>query len=490
MDKMFRDAAEQYREHPPQGAWEGISSSLGARRRRRAYRLFVGAAAVVILFLGFGIGYWYRSVTGEVFLWSEQRQKRPWEGGLSMDSAFQVAAVTPSFSEGRKEHMDGERLRKIPPVSPEEGEASAYGGWDNMRAFSEDDVVAKAPWGTVIERTKRRGGVSPLLFGRRDVMQKRSVVGSFVPGVAETVEPVGMDDAVWRDNQLEELLSHKPGDQRSLKRRLPDLSSSKLLAFQSTRKVGGWSLGGDLVAAYAFRAMALDEGALRKSSPLLEEQGVASWNAGVYAMNELSGSLKVKAGVAWASYGQGVQNLYAYQEGKFFRINSSLGSITTDLYPGNPEGEAFWGNIFVNDPTPVMLDDRVIFEGGGKDKHDPVLIQRFDYLEFPFLVQFSLGEGRGFSFLTEAGFYAGVLTGNRAFLSVYKERYLVGYTEGLRPLSLGGVAGVGMGYTLSQSLSMEIVPRLRYALLSISKMPEISYRPYQFGLGVGLTYHF
>ncbi|PIE87816.1 MAG: hypothetical protein CSA04_05100 [Bacteroidetes bacterium] len=493
MDKMFRDAAKRSREYPPQGAWGGIASSLGAARRRRMYLLLSGGAAVVILLLGFGVGYWYRSVMEEVPQWAEQGQGSPVEDLSAMDTrAFREASTVPVLAAEGAMDQARQMDRRSPMFVREKRmvEPSAYGEAHKWGGFRHGDAVAEVEADVASASFKPWEEAAIRFPAGKGVMESR---GAELPAseLSAMATAMALDNVLVKKGQLEELLTHVPHNTYSSGSGSQALFHDKLPAVKSKSKAAGeWALTGDLAAAYAFRAVALEEGSLRKSSPLIEEQGVASWNAGIYAINQLSSTLKIKAGVSWASYGQGSQNLYVYQDGSFFQINSSLGRIATDLYPAKEGGGPLPGTLFMNDLTPVMLDDRVIFGGKRQGADDLVLTQRFDYLEFPFLLQFVLRRTRGFSLLTEAGLYAGVLTGNRVFLSGAEERYLVGYTEGLRPLSLGGVAGVGVGYTLSRSLSMEVVPRLRYALLSISKMPEISYRPYQFGLGVGLTYHF
>lgn len=488
-DHMFRDAAKRYHEKPPDNAWAVIDSAINKGKRRKAFVLTASTAAVIILLLGFGAGYLYRSVSEEtpevVNLMQENAVNKPVENQesaplLNLDTeenTVEVAGNTNSNSvNSEKEHSNVSRVSEnemftnnviekpssnsefktiASHVEPIEQEIAASN--TNVEIVDEDQVLTEQ----LSSDEQAKVSEEPVMTQQEKNIQLEQMMTNLPDNAVSSIPHTSGETYYYGDMPIK-----------------PELYDSK------------WSVGGDVAAAYAFRNMPSEEMEYKERSPIADEQGVSSWNAGVYATNEIAGAIRVKTGITWASYGQGSQNLYAYQEGPSFSVNSSSGSVSTNIYADQESLKPLSNNSLISDPDAIMLDETELFAGKGLSDPNLMLVQRFDYLEIPFMVQLSTNRGEGFSFVTEAGLYAGILTGNRAFLKNSDERYLVGYTENLRPLSLGAVAGAGAKYAFSESFSAEIIPEFRYSFFSISNIPEIEYHPYQLGLGLGLTYHF
>jgi hypothetical protein len=468
-DQLFRDSARRYREKPPGEAWALIDAALNRGRRRRAFILLSGAAAVIILLLGFGAGYLYRSLSeiNDVVVETEQIQNMNPE-----NSNIEVAQIETDEADA----IVNADVVSVKPVTAQQRDISQI---ENRKPSSDRKAVEEQPISTVLVQ--------------EPVVTEQAVVEEPAEAAVENVIMEEQEDELTqaqKEIQLRQMLTETDNSVNNTtlpgygNRNIEPIPDKPDLYSQS------WSVGGDITAAYAYRNTPASDQEFKDRSPIAEEQGVASWNAGVYATKEVAGAVSVKTGVTYASYGQASQNLYAFQEGPSFSVNSSSGNISTGMSADYDESKPLSNVSMFAEPQRILLDNTELLSDYGLSDPDLMVVQRFDYLEIPFVLQFSPARKRGFSVITEAGIYAGVLTGNKAFLTSLNSKYLIGSTENLRPFSLGGVAGAGAKYRITDSFSAMVMPEIRYSFFSISKQPDIEYHPYQFGLGLGLTYHF
>ena len=469
-DQLFRDSARRYREKPPGEAWALIDAALNKGRRRRAFILLSGAAAVIILLLGFGAGYLYRSLSeiNNVVAETEQIQDINNNPSNTLVADIEADDTNAIVAAG---------VVALQPVAVQQRDVSRI---ENTKP-STDRKEAE-------ERTNTPAFVSEPVVTEQKAVVKESVENMVQDKVSEEQEEELTQ--AQKEMQLRQMLTETDNSVNNTtlpgygNRNIEPMPDKPDLYSQS------WSVGGDITAAYAYRNTPVSDQEFKDRSPIAEEQGVASWNAGVYATKEVAGIVSVKTGVTYASYGQASQNLYAFQEGPSFSVNSSSGNISTGMSTDYDESKPLSNVSMFAEPQRILLDNTELLSDYGLSDPDLMVVQRFDYVEIPFILQFSSARERGFSLITEAGIFAGVLTGNKAFLTSLNSKYLIGSTENLRPFSLGGVAGAGAKYRISDSFSAMLMPEFRYSFFSISKQPEIEYHPYQFGLGLGLTYHF
>ncbi len=88
------------------------------------------------------------------------------------------------------------------------------------------------------------------------------------------------------------------------------------------------------------------------------------------------------------------------------------------------------------------------------------------------------------------GLNAGLVVGNNAYVENNSGRQRIGNTEDISNLNLSGTFGIGINYDLSKHLSLAVEPRFNYYLHSINTNPDVSYKPYRFGLYTGVYYAF
>ncbi|HPE86359.1 MAG: hypothetical protein EOL88_08170 [Bacteroidia bacterium] len=467
-DQLFRDAAVAYREKPAPEAWASIELALGGRHRRQRYLVLSSAAAVLILLLGFGAGYLVRSFTGQnpaVLLPLTSQNSNLFFSGYPrpMDLlAIQSGAMQTKLSVGQAVSVTAslpevQQNARIP--IPKDGIMPA-----NRLADSQTGMVLSG--------------------------EESSMPAEIGNGVQKTEVKLSQAE---KEYQLRQMMA---GNGLPLRHSAPvNLNSSGVDAETMPGKTTGrksWAVEGDVAAAFTYRTLQEQEALYKARSPLASESGMVSWNAGLYASHEIAGNLRLKSGVTFASYGQGTTNIYAWEEGVMFHLNSSSGDISTVMHEAKDASKPISNDNVYSEPYRILLDNSMLMADYSLSNPELKIIQRFDYLELPLILQVQMGnqEHPLVSFQAEGGVFAGILAGNRAFLANEKESWFIGNTDDLRPFSLGGILSAGAQIHISDVLSAAVKPEFRYSFMSISRNPNIQYHPYQFALGVGAVYHF
>lgn len=479
-DQLFRDAAKHYREKPGEGAWAHIDAAIQSKRKKKYVLFWSGIAAVSILLLGFGAGYLVRSVT---------LQKTEIANVIPPQ---QKAFATPdfTFSEIVEEMFPSRNDKFIQDESIAKNLLSGdtdknSNGNSNKSLITIPQNQDNKPLGNNISVANKE-----VIETAKDNVEKN--MGLTSGDTMKRVEESKEFSSVEKNAMLNSMLTHAPESADAGELHSGGYSSpSNFQPPQSLHKDHQWSVGGDLAAAYAYRKIDNADESFSDRSPIAEESGVVSWNAGVYAMGYISDNLSIKTGLSYASYGQGTQNIYAWESKDFFHINSSLGSIETSISRAEYSNANISNSGIYDEAQSLLLDNSMLMSGSDLSNSEMIVIQRFNYVEFPLMVQLSTRrKSSPITLHAEGGVYTGVLAENQAFLRSGNDTYSIGSTEGLRQFSFGGVAAAGAGISLGKSLSAEITPELRYSFLSISKLSTIAYHPYQFSIGLGLFYHF
>ena len=115
--------------------------------------------------------------------------------------------------------------------------------------------------------------------------------------------------------------------------------------------------------------------------------------------------------------------------------------------------------------------------------------QNFSYLELPVVLKFKLIDKTiGINLI--GGLSYNLLVNNSVYTTVDGNKYSIGKTEGLNPLTLSSSLGMGMEYNLSSKISLNLEPTFRYYLSPFSDATGSFIHPYSFGIFSGFSYKF
>ncbi len=155
-------------------------------------------------------------------------------------------------------------------------------------------------------------------------------------------------------------------------------------------------------------------------------------------------------------------------------MNSTAGVIELK---GIPSQIILGSKLESNSVTPAVFTSDVQFT------------QNFEYIEIPLCLRYTLIDSRiGVEMM--GGFSSNLLVGNETYLQGASGKSLVGSTKDMEPINYSGTMGVGLKYSLSKRLFLNVEPRVKYYLNSLNSNSSVSYKPYSIGVFTGLSYQF
>jgi hypothetical protein len=228
------------------------------------------------------------------------------------------------------------------------------------------------------------------------------------------------------------------------------------------------------------------------SQLMSSEDPLFSYTGGVGVSYKISKRFSVQSGIYYSSLGQKVDGIYSFSG--FQKYNNSKGGPTFEVPTTS-------GTVFTSNPDVFLAS-----YGNGKvltaytnDVFDPQkaslqyignsLTQNFSYLELPVIVRYKIIDKTiGINLI--GGLSYNLLVNNSAYATKDGDKYPVGDTKGLNPLTLSSSLGMGMEYNLSDKLSLNLEPTFRYYLNPFSVTTGSYIHPYSFGIFSGVSYKF
>jgi hypothetical protein len=250
-----------------------------------------------------------------------------------------------------------------------------------------------------------------------------------------------------------------------------------------------WSIGAMASPTYYSR---FNSGSDQLSSQLMEsEQPVISYSGGVAFSYKISKRFSIQSGLYYSSLGQKVDGVNSFSG--FKPYDNSKGSSNFEVLTTT-------GTVQINNPD-VFLNangpDRIV-TAYTKDVFDPnkanlqyinnSLTQNFSYLELPVVLKYKVID-KTIGVNVIGGLSYNLLVHNSVYTTVDGNKYTIGDTKGLNPLSLSSSLGMGMEYNFSEKLSLNLEPTFRYYFNPFSVTGSFIH-PYSFGIFSGVLYKF
>jgi len=252
-----------------------------------------------------------------------------------------------------------------------------------------------------------------------------------------------------------------------------------------------WSIGAIAAPTYysTFNSEKSDFSQQLSSS----EQALLSYTGGVALAYKIDKRFSIQSGLYYSSLGQEINGIssyggfqrFVYTKGDHnFEVATTSGPIFTsnpDVFlastgPGERINTVYTNNVF--DPEKVQLN----YINGS-------LIQNFSYLELPIVLRYKLID-KALDFNLIGGVSYNMLVKNSVYTTNGNERYEIGETRGLNTLTLSSSIGMGMEYSFSGNLSLNLEPTFRYYLNPFDPSALSDNHPYTFGIFTGISYRF
>lgn len=273
----------------------------------------------------------------------------------------------------------------------------------------------------------------------------------------------------------------------------PDTGYGNLYDFgnvEQKEKINRWSVTALASPTYYMRP---EQGSSEMSNLISSsEKSRVSYSGGLSFSYKISKKLSIQSGLYYSSIGNEVDN-----------INSFAGFRPFDYTKGDHNFEVLTssGRIYTENPDVFLIDmsgNRVMTKFTN-DVFDPAkanlsyinssLFQNFSYLEMPVILRYKLID-KSVDFNLIGGLSYNLLVNNSVNAIIDGSKYNIGKTAGLNPFMISSSVGMGMEYSLSEKISLNLEPTFRYYLNPFSNIRGIAGHPYSFGVFSGLSYKF
>jgi hypothetical protein len=223
------------------------------------------------------------------------------------------------------------------------------------------------------------------------------------------------------------------------------------------------------------------------------EQPVVSYSGGLALSFKISKRLSVQSGLYYSSLGQevdGINSFAGFQSYVYSKGDHNFEVLTTT------------GTIFINNKDVFLTsggNDQRIITAYNNDIFDPKkaslnylnnsIQQNFSYLELPVILKYKIVD-KAIDLNMTGGLSYNMLVGNSVYTVVDGTKYAFGETKGLNTFMVSSSVGMGMEYSFSDKLSINLEPTFRYYLNPFTGSSSSAVHPYSFGIFSGLSYKF
>jgi hypothetical protein len=256
-----------------------------------------------------------------------------------------------------------------------------------------------------------------------------------------------------------------------------------------------WNLGGQVSPLYAFRqtstpglnkAMANSFG--NSSGP--NESGIVSYSGGMNVEFKASRRLSVSSGLYYSKMGQNIKGTGTsanfYSVANYSTSDKSAGYAfqnSTGILPQSKNTAALQSTGLI---SKNLYSNPVNYISAGQDA---TLLQTMDFLEIPLMVRYRIIDRKiGLHIL--GGLSTHILTANKLILEDSSGKQDYGSTSGLSTFNYSSTMGLGLDYSISKRIQLNLEPAFKYYINSINSTGNISSHPYSFGIYTGMCYTF
>ncbi len=433
IDLLFRNGLKDFEVLPPVEAWNNI---LPVIRKKQRPVIFLRSAALVAVLLSMGfLAYkWSQQISAPFrapLLSLEQESAKP-----QVSSADPVLIRRIPASDGQSSMIRNRKVQFQPDAAEPAGEV--------YPVQSDPDMVTESDY----------------INFRNDQMTPASIqVLKGTPYVSENQETI---NGGLYDFGFEEL----------------------------KKKTDKWSLTAMASPTY-YMAPELSSSEISNQISSSEQSRV-SYSGGVGFSYKISKKLSIQSGLYYSSIGNEVDNIYSF-----------AGFRPFDLSKGDHNFEVLTssGKIYTENPDVFLIDmagDRVMTKYTN-DVFDPLksklsyinnsLFQNFSYLEMPVILRYKLID-KSIDFNLIGGLSYNLLINNTVHTVIDGSKYNVGKTAGINPFMVSSSVGMGMEYSISEKISLNLEPTFRYYINPFSNIQSVGAHPYSFGVFSGLSYKF
>jgi hypothetical protein len=450
MDDLFREKLMNYEKDPPAYLLENILDRVAQTRRKKKIiilRIVGIAAALAIAFIT----------------------------GLELNHSIQTNIRTNvvSNSRNKKPYMTDENVRKI------NGSSNNKPGTENQKRTIYPDIQNG---NTSVNKASTPEKRTPSDRKKDDSTTEK----------AEKIDPLKSLYAFLGKNptatlqQKKNIQSRKNRVEKSVDQQIIELNEQMLTIQNKTREKKQWLVGAQVSPEYYGTRTSHSE--TYSSSMLQSGSDKVDLSGGLTLELKKNKRWSIQSGIYYSRLGQSIggsseENSYTATNSTY-KYNATNNTFTTNSAAGVIELTKILPEIVYA----ASLDNSTLSSVAYSSANNKYT-QDFDYLEIPLYLRYNLIDSKLKVFML-GGISSNILVGNRVYAEGSSGKTVVGKTKDLETMNYSGTIGIGLRYELSHRISINMEPRLKYFLNSLSNNSSISYKPYSVGIFTGLNYEF
>jgi hypothetical protein len=223
------------------------------------------------------------------------------------------------------------------------------------------------------------------------------------------------------------------------------------------------------------------------------EQSLISYSGGVAVSYKLNKRFSIQTGLYYSSIGQeidGINSFGGFQKYDYTKGDYNFAVLTTS------------GTVYINNADVFLIatgpGERVL-TAYTNDVFDPkkanlqyisnTLTQNFSFLELPVVLRYKIVD-KAIDLNLIGGVSYNMIVNNSVYTTIDGSKYPLGKTEGLNLLNLSSSIGMGMEYSFTKKMSLNLEPTFRYYLNPFNGSAGSTIHPYSFGVFSGISYRF
>ena len=464
LDELFRDKLQDYEQEPPAYLLDNILSAVSGERRKKKLIFWRVAGVAAALLIAFVAG--WRLNSGDLPVLKQNVI-------VGQSSVPKVPSETKIQDE--KITSNSETIPAITQIATVESNSSIRNNYSKSNIRNSKSALSTLT-----------ADSSPANSTTESLLMKplKSLYRLIKP---ENDNSNKLQAKISNDNTPELI-------QKSIVQQIMEQNKRMLTAENSSKGKVRWSVGAQVSPEYN-----VSKGSQSKvyaSNMLNASSNSVDLGGGISLEYKKGKRWSLQSGVYYSGLGQTSGNTsssgrkdlqYAISGSNYFNtpvnmdassnrmsMNSNAGVIELSKIPS--------GLVVGNSLEDKTLNSTVIVSPAN-------FIQNFDYIEIPLYLRYTLIDAR-FDVVMMGGFSSNVLVGNQIFVDDGLGKSLVGKTKDMQSLNYSGTFGIGFKYDLSKRISLNLEPRVKYYLNSLSSNSSVTYKPYTIGIFTGLSYEF
>jgi hypothetical protein len=446
IDDLFKDALSHHEETPPSYIWDSINKELNNKNKHKKQLLFwrsLSAAAVFVI----------------IFLSS-----------LVWENKFENS---PSYSHSLNNF-------KTPRVIDNRTTDTIK---TNSALFTKNTSTKKENQNAINNYTKTTTNQDKSFYKQSNsslhkLKNKPAKIQSLHYGQALTPPTINSSMPANNNNQT-----------------FTSLASNNInpLPNESKAKKTGIEIGGHFTPTYSFRKF---NNTSPQTTQAQTESEITTYSGGVNICFKRKSKWSIETGVFFARIGQNFSNTITNQSEYILNKAYTKNKTKNEESINTPGLQNSLGRIKLNhqineSENPI---DAIAYQPGSNNNTTQTfttlnLQQELDFLEIPFLLRYNLYTNN-IKLSLSGGINTNLLVGNNAYLLSDSQKENIGETENINAMNYSTQFGIGLHAPIFKSISINIEPKIKYFINSVSKASEISYRPYSFGVYTGISYRF